>query len=193
MAEVSAPLRARLELTFKISDVNHNGYLEESDYVNRAKISLKEAGIPEGSELYNKAVEGGKSAFASLLAASDTNKDGKISLEEYVKARGKQAQAFIAAGEDKIPEGFKAAIFGHFKHYDKDADGVLSPAEYATYYKQYHKGASDAEAKQSFDHLAGLDGGKLTPVSWLRGSIDIFTNPAETPALKALPHYTVNA
>ena len=128
---------------FKFSDINGDGYLSEDEYVGASKHFRKN---PRGAR--------------GFLRASDNNRDGKVSHEEYIQNRiitdeAKDIYRKIIPETDleNIPvfrwsiekEAFLSSPYFHeraklneiFIAMDRDADGHLSLPEYLMIYGKW--------------------------------------------------------
>lgn len=126
--------KRKLTAFFKTFDSDNNGYIEQSDIeviVNNLTAIRHEAiGSPTHQFLHDKYM----ADWQGLLQATDTNGDGKISLEEWFVFHDLQLQAEVPywrAGE-------KTSVQFLFELIDMDGNGEIGADEYALFLKAYH-------------------------------------------------------
>eukprot|EP01103_Thecamoeba_quadrilineata_P000826 TRINITY_DN10726_c0_g1_i1.p1 TRINITY_DN10726_c0_g1~~TRINITY_DN10726_c0_g1_i1.p1 ORF type:complete len:184 (+),score=51.43 TRINITY_DN10726_c0_g1_i1:3-554(+) len=115
--------KKKVEHLFRLEDVNGNGVLEENDFVTIARKQLLTAKIDEHSSEGQQYIQTYKNEFAKLAAGADTNKDGKVTLEEFTAFLTKQIESNNLSFYDNIVNQFLAAA-------DLDKDGKVSLKEY---------------------------------------------------------------
>jgi Ca2+-binding EF-hand superfamily protein len=139
--------KRKLTAFFKTFDADGNGYIEKSDIEqivhNLTAIRNEATGSPTHQFLHKKYM----SDWEGLLQATDTNGDGKISLDEWFTFHDQQLQAetpYWKAGE-------KTSIQFLFELIDLNSDGEIGVEEYALFLKAYHVQASAQEIFAKLD------------------------------------------
>jgi len=131
---ISELQKRKLTAFFNTFDANRNGFIEVQDIeaivINLTKIRHEVVGSVVYNFLHTKYMEDWK----GLLAATDTNGDGKISLEEWFVFHGQQLQAEVPywrAGE-------KTSVEYLFELIDLDGNGEIGADEYALFLTAYN-------------------------------------------------------
>jgi len=137
---------------FNVEDANGNGVLQEDDYIIIAKKQLANSGIAEDSEDGHNFIKVYKDEFKRLAEAADTNKDGKITLDEYTKYFEKQ----IEKNDLKF---FEDVVNSYMKAADTNHDGKLSLKEYSSLVGAV--GVSAEQAKNNFEKMDTNKDGSL--------------------------------
>jgi Ca2+-binding EF-hand superfamily protein len=113
--QLSPGTRERLQFRFRMLDTNGNGYLEETDFDRLAAHVLDAMGEPADSGKGQAVLNGHRRFWEGLRAALDVDRDGRISLDEYVGALRDPAEAertsadyatSLAALADRNDDGF---------------------------------------------------------------------------------------
>jgi Ca2+-binding EF-hand superfamily protein len=121
-----AQLESRLDASFAEADANHDGFLSANELQVMQQKGMQQVQARARQEL--------QARFNQL----DTNKDGKLSFDEFVAiatVRPNQTPEQILQKLDTNHDGkvspaeAKAPELGAFNNIDTNHDGVLSPAE----------------------------------------------------------------
>ncbi|MFE0652472.1 EF-hand domain-containing protein [Streptomyces sp. NPDC059534] len=162
--------RDKLVNMFRAFDADGNGYLDQSDF---QALAERWRGLPRvlpGSDLAAR-VDGVMLGWWDLLAAqADTNKDGKVDLDE------------ILAMVDRLPtmrEVVAATAETVFDAVDENADGRISPAEHQRLVDTWH--GENVDIADVFDHLDQDGDGYLSRPEFTELWIQFWTsdNPAD--------------
>jgi len=94
--------RKKQEHYFKRLDADHNGFIERADFEEIGQRLATAFGFAPENPVYAQ-IGAGVLRFWEALAPADTNKDGRISLDEFLQL---QQQAIY----DATPEQFDAHI-----------------------------------------------------------------------------------
>jgi hypothetical protein len=113
--------RAKVAGVFDAMDANGDGFLEEADFHALTDRWIGIRGCTPGSEDHSRLTSIMMGWWAALLAASDTNRDNKITLEEVLRVVDQ-----LGAMTSTVNETAHAM----FEAIDADADDRISPAEY---------------------------------------------------------------
>ncbi|GAA4103136.1 EF-hand domain-containing protein [Actinomadura miaoliensis] len=98
-AKVAPAVLERLRLRFRILDTDGNGYLEEKDFDRLAAEVLGAMGEPEGSAKGQAVLAGHRRFWSGLRAALDADRDGRVSLDEYIAGLGDPGDAERTAAD----------------------------------------------------------------------------------------------
>jgi len=145
----------RLLAIFNVFDTTGDGVLTVHDFTLRAKQLAKTARIAEGTPAY-LAFEANYEHLWRGVSAADTNKDGKVTKEEFVAYWEKIIHAAKSFAD--FPEYIKDIVNEIFKSLDVDGNGLLSKHEYAAAAKAI--GGNEHEIDPGYDYISHLGGGK---------------------------------
>ncbi len=126
--------KRKLTAFFKTFDADNNGFIEKSDIETIVKNLTAVRNEAIGSSTYNFLHQKYMADWEGLLQATDTNGDGKISLDEWFVFHDLQLQAEIPywrAGE-------KTSVQFLFELIDLNKNGEIGADEYALFLKAYH-------------------------------------------------------
>lgn len=139
--------KRKLTAFFKTFDADNNGYIEKSDIeqivLNLTSIRKEVVGSPTYQFLHTKYM----SDWEGLLQATDTNNDGKISLEEWFVFHDQQLQAEVPYWK----AGEKTSVQFLFELIDLNSNGEIGADEYALFLQAYN--VKNASANEIFAKL----------------------------------------
>ena len=131
---LSALKKRKFTAFFKTFDEDGNGFIEQSDIeaivLNLTKIRKESVGSTTYNFLHTKYM----ADWLGLLQATDTNGDGKISLEEWFVFHDLQLQE--ATPYWRVGE--KTSVQFLFELIDLDGNGEIGENEYALFLKAYN-------------------------------------------------------
>jgi juvenile hormone diol kinase len=140
---------------FAIHDLNHDGALERSDYVEYVTRISAESGLGPGSAKYEELLSRFLGFWDMLRQAADQNHDNRVTKREWF-ALFEQLLASPAAVDKMRPIG--EAVFAML---DRNGDGNITLDEYKWLYSS---GALDPRlAADSFKRLDTDRDGRITP------------------------------
>lgn len=113
--------RDKVSGVFDAMDANADGFLEEADFRALTDRWIGLRGCAPGSEEHNRLTEIMMGWWAVLLAASDTNRDNKVTLAEVLA---------VVDQLGTMTDAVNATAHAMFEAIDADADGRISAAEY---------------------------------------------------------------
>jgi len=182
--------RARYARGFRQYDANKDGHFEWDDIIAVRRKFATAVGLPFESPIVQAQLAASRVWYDTLLAAFDSDKDGKLSLEEVQDA---YASISKAPNFEAFSPIFKAQANSLIRFVDKNGDGKINFPEYQSYYRLYFPGATEADVRAQYKLLAR---GKAAPttedvqfVFW-----DWVTNPGDPersftlPSLENLPN-----
>ena len=140
---------------FKRVDLNNDGYLDQSDYENRAQQVAGNLGYSEDSPECNKLKDDYIAIWNEIKSKADQNGDGKVTLDEYL--------AFADSGysQDDLLEKTSIRLSDSlFDILDENKDGFLSPEEFKKLDKTFQNNTSKAE--ELFNMLDANGDGKIS-------------------------------
>lgn len=124
--------RKKMTRWFEVLDVNHDGFLEESDFTRRADVFADLRGWAEDSTPYREHLDFTREDWRSLRAFADRDGDGRVTCAE-----------FLAFAEDLLSDLQAVEAYAYtdallvFKGMDADDDGKITSAEYGEYLRVY--------------------------------------------------------
>ncbi|MGK7875537.1 MAG: EF-hand domain-containing protein [Xenococcaceae cyanobacterium] len=142
-------------LVFKRVDLNNDGYLDQSDYENRAEQVAGNLGYDYDSPECNKLKGDYIGIWNEIKSTVDKDGDGKVSLDEYL--------AFVDSSYSKGDVFEKRTIpltDSLFDLLDQDKDGFISLKEFKKVDKAYQNNASVAE--KVFNMIDANGDGKIS-------------------------------
>ncbi|MFN8491576.1 MAG: EF-hand domain-containing protein [Caldilineaceae bacterium] len=151
-----SPLRTRkLARLFSLYDVDHNGFIERTDFeqiAHRTALAMDhQPGSPQYTTLYANYMTG----WDRLVQLGDSDHDQRLTLDEYCAA---YAQMLTQ------PEQFATMMMGIVRTMitllDSNKDGKVSATEFAAYLAGWR--ATETESAEAFRHLDHNGDGYLT-------------------------------
>jgi Ca2+-binding EF-hand superfamily protein len=149
----------KLRRAFLAYDRNADGRIEHEEFITGYENLLRSRGLKPSHAAWAEQMTQLEALWAAHLAKADTDKDGLISVDEYL--------AFIATelgplGTDpaKAPEGFSAVIDALMGALDVDGDGAVSPEDYSTCMQCF--GIDDFDTDGTFAALDADGDGQLS-------------------------------
>jgi Ca2+-binding EF-hand superfamily protein len=110
----------RIKVRFEMLDANGNGYLEANDFDALADIIITTMGAAKDAPKSRAVIDGYRHYWRGLVSSLDTDKDGRVSFEEYAKA------AHDEFDQHGLPYARAVAAIA-----DPDDDGLIEKADFA--------------------------------------------------------------
>ena len=129
--------RRKISAVFDAMDANNDGLLEQSDFEALAARWTSLRGLEPGSAEFESLTAIMLGWWSALLAASDVNRDGKVSLDE------------VLAVVDQLPamlDSVTATADAMFQATDANHDGRISAAEYHELIEAWNGVETDTDA-----------------------------------------------
>jgi len=109
-------------------DLDNNGFLDKNDFECLAVRNTVIEGKGEWDDAaFKKNQEVMANLWNEIAELADFNKDGEVSVEEFIKAIQKNC---VGKSFDQFPAGFKTFITNQYKSVDVDGDGTVGLTEY---------------------------------------------------------------
>ncbi len=118
--------KRKLTKLFSMYDVDCNGFLLLKDFENRAKKLAALRGWGSRSPKYVQLINQFTYNWKCLSGDSDTNRDHKISLQEWL-----QHYDTLLSDPKRYTEQVRSLMELVFEVFDENGDGVISQAEWA--------------------------------------------------------------
>jgi Ca2+-binding EF-hand superfamily protein len=147
--------------SFDHLDLDHNGFLEEQDFVRYGEEVIRQFDCSPDSPKARKFIEGTRQTWRRMQSAVDEDNDQKISRDEFARHQENVSPEELDAFADSIFEladdddngeltkeefaklqrvrGENSAdhVEKVFNQYDQDKDGVLTRSEYRKYLQDH--------------------------------------------------------
>ena len=166
---MTAPSRLRqdkLAVRFDQHDVDGDGYIEEDDYQKLGSL-LSDSLNADAAQ--RQAISAGLAEqWTQLHTLADTDRDGRISREEYITAMGSGIAADLEALDRAVLQSSRAIVTAA----DSDDDGYLDLPD-------YERLAALLRIEQAADGFALLDtdaDGRLSIQEILTALVDFYTS-----------------
>ncbi|MEV5710698.1 EF-hand domain-containing protein [Actinoallomurus sp. NPDC052274] len=160
-AQVDSGAHERLLLRFRILDSDGNGYLDESDFDRLATKVLSALGEPRESAKGQAVLDGHHRFWAGLRASLDADRDGRISLAEYLARLGDPGDAEQAVTDYATS---MAALV------DRDDDGYVERDDFLTCMTA--SGFAEANSATVFEELDESGDGRIPVGHWAAAIVD---------------------
>ncbi|MCK2242649.1 MULTISPECIES: EF-hand domain-containing protein [unclassified Crossiella] len=125
--------RRKVSRVFAALDANGDGFLEESDFAALAARWIQVRG-PGDHQLLEQIMLGW---WATLLAASDLDRDNKVTLDEVL---------LVVDELPGMPEAVTGTAAAMFEAIDANQDGLISAAEYRQLIEVWNGRPTDTDA-----------------------------------------------
>jgi Ca2+-binding EF-hand superfamily protein len=178
---VSESQARALAVRFQHWDRDHNGYLEWHDIENAvARLGDAFGRAPDAPER-RALTESCRRFWEVLIRHADADRDGRISLPEYVTAFG----VGVMADPDVFDGVFRSLLKDVVNLADADGDGRLDRDEYVRLMGSWYN-VGEADARAAF-RVLDIDGdGFLTHDELVHSASSAFVD--DDPTLSAPPH-----
>lgn len=161
-------MEIKLSNVFKAFDQNGNGYLEAEDFQIIVQALASEFGV-QNSPRHFALATAYNALWGELLRHSDTNQDGRISLDEFI-ANGQQAIA--DSSRINVVDYLGSSVF---EVVDANGDGYVDREEFARLQRAFR--ATGEGASETFDAIDADGDGRMSHSEFLQGVRDYFTSP----------------
>ncbi|MGW6930987.1 EF-hand domain-containing protein [Lentzea sp. NPDC054927] len=162
----------RIEATFAHYDANGNGVIELADLYALANRLMRGFGEPASSERGRELIETSDKFWETLIARCDTDRDGRITLDEY-----RTAMVAVLADVNEFDDMYLEVSESLLALADANGDGRVEEAEFQVLLKA--RGLSDAECGVAFAHLDADGDGSISLQEYVDAVHEYYTNPAE--------------
>jgi len=141
-------MHKKLSRHFYFRDLNKDGYVELSDWVQCAQnlAAIREWAFDSPS--YQEIVSRHTAMWITFWQPADLNQDGRVSLEEYLHLAETQRKMGFTYEMKQITKLFEAI----FDTVDLDGDGEISLAEYELFFQAW-----GLDRVTAVDAFAGMD------------------------------------
>lgn len=149
----------KLRRAFLAYDRNVDGRVEHEEFITGYENLLRSRGLKPSHEAWSQQMGEIEALWAGHLAKADTDKDGLISVDEYLAFLGAELGPL---GKDpaKAPDAFGAVIDALMRVLDVDGDGAVSPDDYSAALQCF--GIDDFDTDGTFAALDADGDGQLS-------------------------------
>lgn len=127
---------------FQLVDIDNNGYIDKSDWVQIGDNLAVMRNIEKGSEAYLGIQAAMDSIWTNLSSHADANSDGKVTLDEWLAFEDEKV---INCDDEWYEEYVNTIVRGLFAVLDADQNGVIGLEEYVNLMVSFHVQPTDAE------------------------------------------------
>ncbi|MGM1061726.1 EF-hand domain-containing protein [Saccharothrix sp. Mg75] len=145
---MSKSLERTLDQRFDLYDIDKNGYIEESDFREAAKVLAGAYGLPAGSDRAARLGTVMTDMWTNLSRTSDADGDGRIDRAEFKQGFAQQLQG----GKEAFTATYQPFVDALMEITDADGDGRIGLDEHTRWYTAV-AGVSPQEAAESFRRL----------------------------------------
>ena len=137
-------VQRKLALAFYKYDRSKNGLIEKEDLELIGKRIADSFGFKEGEPKYQKILDTYSKAWEYYLAAADRDGDGKVTLTDFLEARGKMESSQVVKNQEINKLMFDCL--------DVDGSGTISFKEYEVFLKALGE-TSEEIIKRGFESI----------------------------------------
>ncbi|MET9294880.1 EF-hand domain-containing protein [Streptomyces sp. NPDC003077] len=160
---------------FDLADINNNGYIEASDLQQLAERVLTHFGHSKDSREWERLHSAYAKSWEIVNELTDTDKDGRVSREEWRTYMARNAKPATADGL------LRPITDAEFAVADTNHDGYLSPDEYAELLRAF--GLSTRDARVGAKSIDTDNDGRISPEEYFVACRDLFSGaPADAPS-----------
>ena len=143
--------KEKLTKVFRLWDTDQNGFLELDDWVRVSNRRAELAGLsPETPEYQNlRSLYTG--VWETLREHADTNRDERVSLDEFLRFLDKQIGAVREISFEGLPDIIRALLEIIVISADRDQDGKITVDDYAVFLSGWSGQDAAADAKARFE------------------------------------------
>lgn len=153
--------KQKLMRKFSLYDIDGDGHIEHEDYqsyINKIKDIYK---LKEGDQLLHAFQQEFEAHWNRMLKFMDENKDGQLSLDEWIDFYPRVTRTPRAKTFDNLPKFLKTMSDAMFQLIDLKRDGVIDAEEYQEFWGKWDPPNIPAEVAK--EHVMAMtEGGRFT-------------------------------
>ena len=140
----------KISTLFEHWDADGNGYIEESDWLD---IVDRRASVQRwDSHEHTVQREKARVGFLGLLAFADSNRDGRVSQQEFQAFYNQVVPSVEKPSFDKLPAVVQSSLAKYADEMDTNKDGLIDAGDYTRWFTEIMRGDPET-AKVAFKHL----------------------------------------
>lgn len=129
--------KAKLRRKFHLYDIDDNYHIEHEDYetyINRIKAAYD---LKEGDPLLHAFQNEFEAHWQRMLKFMDENKDGQLSVDEWMDYYPKITTTFRAKTYENLPKFLQTLADAFFKLMDSKGDDIIDAEEYCEFWNKW--------------------------------------------------------
>ena len=163
-------LQKKLTQHFHFRDLDKDGYVERSDWVQCAQNLIAIREWPFGSSEYDEVMARHEAMWLTFWEPADLNGDGKVALDEYLHLAETQRKMGFKYEMKQVRKLFGAV----FDTVDLDGDGEISLTEYKQFFRAW--GLDAGTAVVAFSSLDLNSDARLSREAFLQYGVNFYIN-----------------
>lgn len=153
----------KFSAVFNSFDADNNGAIDFDDFVRVTETLCEMRGAARGSASYNALLQCFASAWEALQEVADTNRDNRVTKEEWMAFYGR-----VADDPDQFDHTMLRVGNGTFYLLDTDHDGAISLDEYRDFCTVYRLDTTSESLEAIFARLDRDSDGLITRQEFLQ-------------------------
>ncbi|MFF4403119.1 EF-hand domain-containing protein [Streptomyces sp. NPDC001404] len=175
----SEVLRERYAHRFRAHDADGDGWVDEGDFVRRARQLVDGLGEPADSARAKALVEGVRDGWRSIADIAGVPVDGRIDENRFVAALASAYDSGIVA------DIMRPSVAAHVALADRDGNGYVDEGEFVNAQQAAGIGADDA--RKAFSLLDRDGDGRLAIAEWQSAVLEFYTSTgSDVPGVRIL-------
>ncbi|CAH1780161.1 unnamed protein product [Owenia fusiformis] len=155
--------KSKLQRKFYFYDIDGDGMIEYEDYKNYIDKIKSVYNLAEGDTLLHAFETEFQAHWSRMLKLMDENKDGQLSMDEWMDYYPRVTQTFKAKTYDNLPTFLQTMADAMFQIMDAKKDGYIDADEYREFWGKIDPPSLEAdEARKQIDHMTDNGHYKLT-------------------------------
>ncbi len=142
--------KQKLTKVFRIWDTDGNGFLELEDWTRVERKRAELAGISPGTPEYENVRRLYTLVWETLRESADTNRDERVSLDEFLTFCDKQWGHVQEVSFEALPDQVRAVLGAIVNSVDRDNDGKITSEDHRIFLSGWVGRDVSSEAKASF-------------------------------------------
>lgn len=163
-------MQKKLTRHFQFRDLNKDGFVGRSDWEQCAQNLAALRGWEPGSAEYQEVMNRHVAMWHTFWQPADQDKDGKVSLEEYLHLADVQRRLGFAYEMKQVTHLFVAI----FDTIDLDGDGQITRDEYKLFFEAW--GIDPALAEAAYAQMDFNEDGRLSRGAFLQYGSNFYIN-----------------
>ena len=142
--------KQKLTKIFRLWDTDQNGFLEHDDWVRISHRRAELAGVGPDTPEYQNLRSLHTGVWETLRKYADTNRDERVSLDEFLTFLDKQISGVREVSFEALPDVIRVLLEVVVISADRDHDGKITADDYAVFLSGWSGQDVTADAKARF-------------------------------------------